>query len=454
MLRSNAFALLIAVAALACSTEPAPVDAGDELPTPDTGDTGDTGAADAAMDVGADVAIEPDIPPNEPPSADDDLLVAIEGEDTLLDVLANDDDPNDDPLTVELLEAPVHGTAEATAEGAIRYRPTAGWNGLDGLRYRVSDPDGLSAEASVEVMTYQASDAATAPRVLLPRLGLAPEQLAVVVNDSDPQSVAVAEHYLAARGIPAENLVHLDFEPPGTEMLPEDFAPLKEAADAAVGDDIQAWAISWTEPYTVGCMSVTSALSLGWDPAYCHTSGCGVTPAIDYYRSESRAPFSDHGFRPSMVLAGVETAEALALIDRGVASDQTTPEGTAYLVRTTDEARSVRWPAMLSAVSDWSAGEGLTVEYLDNSDGSGSNVITERHDVLFYLTGLANVPDIETNTYLPGAIADHLTSYGGQLMGSGQMSVLRWLEAGATGSYGTVVEPCNYFYKDTPPSYM
>jgi hypothetical protein len=33
------------------------------------------------------------------------------------------------------------------------------------------------------------------------------------------------------------------------------------------------------------------------------------------------------------------------------------------------------------------------------------------------------------------------------LTNSGQMSALRWLEAGATGSYGTVSEPCNYTEK-------
>jgi hypothetical protein len=67
--------------------------------------------------------------------------------------------------------------------------------------------------------------------------------------------------------------------------------------------------------------------------------------------------------------------------------------------------------------------------------------------VLFYFTGLANVPAIDTITYLPGAVADHLTSFGGQIPTSGQMSIARWLEAGATASYGTVVEPCNYTSK-------
>ena len=32
------------------------------------------------------------------------------------------------------------------------------------------------------------------------------------------------------------------------------------------------------------------------------------------------------------------------------------------------------------------------------------------------------------------------------------MSSLRWLEAGATGSYGAVVEPCNYLTKFPYPA--
>lgn len=73
--------------------------------------------------------------------------------------------------------------------------------------------------------------------------------------------------------------------------------------------------------------------------------------------------------------------------------------------------------------------------------------MTGKSDVLFYFTGFASVDQIATNQYLPGAIADHLTSYGGQIPNSGQMSILRWIEAGATASFGTVAEPCNYTTK-------
>ena len=64
------------------------------------------------------------------------------------------------------------------------------------------------------------------------------------------------------------------------------------------------------------------------------------------------------------------------------------------------------------------------------------------------------MPAITTNHFLPGAVADHLTSLGGQLTDSPQMSALRWLEAGATASYGNVVEPCNFPAKFPDPGLL
>jgi uncharacterized protein (TIGR03790 family) len=70
---------------------------------------------------------------------------------------------------------------------------------------------------------------------------------------------------------------------------------------------------------------------------------------------------------------------------------------------------------------------------------------------MFYFTGISQVSQLKSNRFLPGAIADHLTSFGGMLTDSHQMSSLRWLEAGTTGSYGTVVEPCNFPQKFPHP---
>ena len=82
------------------------------------------------------------------------------------------------------------------------------------------------------------------------------------------------------------------------------------------------------------------------------------------------------------------------------------------------------------------------------------DALRDADDVMAYFSGLATVQGIGSNRYRPGAVADHLTSLGGKLLGSGQMSALRWLEAGATGSYGTVVEPCNFPAKFPDPALL
>jgi uncharacterized protein (TIGR03790 family) len=53
--------------------------------------------------------------------------------------------------------------------------------------------------------------------------------------------------------------------------------------------------------------------------------------------------------------------------------------------------------------------------------------------------------------FRPGAVADHLTSSGGVLIGGDQMSIVNWLRQGATGSYGSVSEPCNFPQKFPDP---
>ncbi|MGD9842943.1 MAG: hypothetical protein AB7F79_02825 [Steroidobacteraceae bacterium] len=51
-------------------------------------------------------------------------------------------------------------------------------------------------------------------------------------------------------------------------------------------------------------------------------------------------------------------------------------------------------------------------------------------DVMFYFIGAVQVPGLTSNRIRPDAVADHLTSIGGALLDTAQMSSLRWLEAG------------------------
>jgi uncharacterized protein (TIGR03790 family) len=294
--------------------------------------------------------------------------------------------------------------------------------------------------------------AAPTPQLVLPREGLAPADIAVLVNTDDPQSVAVGAHYMQARGIPAENLIALPFgamyaASSTTTISAADFATWKAEIDIATPSTIQAYAVTWIYPSVVDCMSLTSALAFGYDTKWCtEPAPCAATAPSPYFNTDTTTPMTTLQIRPAMVLAGTSIDNANALIDRGVSADATYPLATGYLMRTNDSLRSVRYPDFMTLAAQWNQPGGLTFDYEDDS-ASGTGLITDKTDVLFYFTGLAQVDQITTNHYLPGAMADHLTSYGGQIPQSGQMSILRWLEAGATGSYGTVVEPCNYTEK-------
>jgi uncharacterized protein (TIGR03790 family) len=275
-------------------------------------------------------------------------------------------------------------------------------------------------------------------RIQLPHTALAPADIAVIVNDSDPLSRQIGTYYQKARHIPAGNLIHLQFSPGHSALSKEEFQLLKAEIDRMTPAHVQAYAVAWTLPYRVGCMSLTSALAFGFDERFC-SSSCGPTQPNPYFNSPSLDPAGDYHLRPAMMLAGIDFEQVKALIDRGVAADHSFPHGRAYLVITPDKERSVRANYFELAAKEL-AGV-FPIEILETEG------ISDRHDVLFYFTGSVQVPQLHTLDFLPGALADHLTSSGGQLTGSSQMSSLRWLEAGATASYGTVVEPCSHTQK-------
>jgi uncharacterized protein (TIGR03790 family) len=285
-----------------------------------------------------------------------------------------------------------------------------------------------------------------------------PDQLLVVVNTADRQSVDVADEYMATYDIPSANRLELSF--PKTEvMLSSEFDPVYSTIQSSLQSkpELQAIVITWTEPWKVSPpdstagMGLTSAVTFGFLPEYYNDSDrCDLTAVSPLYGMDLSAPFTDFGLRPTMMLAGENAQKAIDVVDRSVDAKGTFPLPTGYLVRTTDEIRSVRYFDMEEADDFWTSPFGLQIDYRDNSQGPDSNnYIKNRDDVLYYFTGLSEVDYLNTLTFVPGAVADHLTSFGGELTGTRQMSILRWLEAGASGSYGTVAEPCNVTDKFT-----
>jgi uncharacterized protein (TIGR03790 family) len=286
------------------------------------------------------------------------------------------------------------------------------------------------APAAAPVVAHALPDNLT-----LPQVGLQTKDLALIVNDADPVSVETARYYAERRAIAADRVIHVRFTPGLAAMSQAEFALVQQQLQATLPADVQAYALAWTLPYRVDCMSVTSAFAFGFQPEFCAT-GCQTTKPSPYFNSNSNAPFSDHRLRPAMLLAGKDLAHVKALIDRGVRSDQRWPVGTGYLLNTSDRKRNVR------AESYGAVQRGLVAAYPVKQ--VNADALEGASDVMFYFTGSERVAGIGDQRFLDGAVADHLTSLGGMLINSTQMSALDWLSAGATGSYGSTSEPCNY----------
>lgn len=281
------------------------------------------------------------------------------------------------------------------------------------------------------------------PEVLLPAHRLVASQLAIIVNDNDPLSRRIGDYYRKARGIPVDNVLHVRFKTDHPKLSVAEFNRVFRQVQRKTPPRVQAYALTWATPWRVGCMSITTAFASGFDPSFCSKTQCAKTRPSPIYRNAGALPYTEFSVRPTMAIAATDFSQAKALIDRGVRSDGRKPHGTAWLVSTTDKARNVRavfYPAIAKAMSGW----------IDTRIEE-TNALKNTKDILFYFTGQRKVDALETLQFRPGAIADHLTSTGGQLTTSNQMSALRWLEAGATGSYGTVVEPCNLIGKFPHP---
>jgi len=295
---------------------------------------------------------------------------------------------------------------------------------------------------SVPAGAAHAQSAGAAPAAA-PALG--PEQLAIVINDAEPNSVAIGAYYRKRRGIPAANVVHVRIPGKPHEIGAERFAALKEEIDARLGPQVQAVLMIWTAPYKVECNSITGAYTLGFDPALCRDT-CAGGRVSAYFNAGVKRPYAELGMRLSMLLPTESVQEARALIDRGAGAGFRILPATAYYLVTSEKLRNSR--AAFFPPPGSIAARKLTTRTLQ------ADVLVGEKDILIYQTGKAEVARLDTLGFVPGALADHLTSFGGDLLGAGQMSSLRWLEAGATASYGTVTEPCNHWQKFPNPTVL
>lgn len=88
---------------------------------------------------------------NTPPLATDDTAQTTTGHSVVIAVLSNDSDANGDSLSVSGVASAAHGTVAINANGTLTYQPFAGYNGVDGFDYTISDGHGGSDTGHVTV---------------------------------------------------------------------------------------------------------------------------------------------------------------------------------------------------------------------------------------------------------------------------------------------------------------
>ncbi len=77
-------------------------------------------------------------------------------------LLANDSDPDGNPITSVVLTGPSHGTLNLSANGGFVYTPGANYNGADSFTYQASDGTALSGPATVNLNITAVNDAPVA----------------------------------------------------------------------------------------------------------------------------------------------------------------------------------------------------------------------------------------------------------------------------------------------------
>lgn len=122
---------------------------------------------------------------NGAPLAVDDAGTTNEDTPVTIDVLANDSDPDGDPLTAVKVTDPADGILTLNADGSFSYAPNAGFTGSDTFTYVASDGTADSNVAKVTITVNPANHAPVANDDSAVTCSDSPVIIDVLANDSD-----------------------------------------------------------------------------------------------------------------------------------------------------------------------------------------------------------------------------------------------------------------------------
>ncbi|MBY0588070.1 TIGR03790 family protein [bacterium] len=286
-----------------------------------------------------------------------------------------------------------------------------------------------------------------------PCQAIGPQNVLIITTTKSPQGLAVANYYREKRGIPAINVVRTRIEPTdrmNSDVFRKTVADVAESHARKYGlqKAISVWATTCDMPTIIAPdNSISGAIFFGdriapsYDPA---SKGqfSQENPFFDKMLGYRRPENAAGGYLHMRIDAST-LPETLALIDRSRQADGSFPQGMIYLYDG-EGPRNVRREAIPSAMRLIKMLE-LPVEH------RLVGMLSDATDVLGWHTGVPTLM-IDQNRYVPGALADHLTSFGGSIVNKHQQTgAIEFLRNGCSATYGTVVEPYNYVAKFPVP---
>lgn len=300
--------------------------------------------------------------------------------------------------------------------------------------------------------------------------GEAGRHAVVIVNDRSEESRELGVYFAAQHGLLQRQICHLDTTTnPSIDWVSytnEIAAPIQSFVQVqGLSNQVDLIVLSCGLPYRVYTNSfslqrhagITATLFYGLKTSpNAFVSGCDLAPGSTspYFGSERafhrQDPPSTNPLYLAAVCSGFTLDDAKRLVDRSAAEPSGTVS-TALFLHTSDTARNVEWPRAEEAEFRLRFATG-TVSLVRRE----ADTATGESNLAGIVTGSPAASYAGANRHVAGSFSEHLTSYGGYLLEvppePAQMSALRWLQVGNSGSYGTVVEPCNYIEKFTEPA--
>ena len=271
----------------------------------------------------------------------------------------------------------------------------------------------------------------------------------VVVNQTSSNSCELGNYYCQQRQVPPQNVLFINWSGGNVQWTASDFTNslvnplLSMLAGRGLTNQIDYVVLSMDIPFqtsygptlnsTTAALFYGPRLGNGSDPLGI-TNSYAASEAV--FRQAPPVGAPGYSFLATMI-TGNSLAQAEQLVDQGVASNGTFPQPPVVLAKSSDPYRNVRYVYFDNAIFN------VNILGVSSILRTNSDLVAWPNGCLGYQTGLAQF-SVPQGMFVPGAIADSLTSFGGIIFGSNsQTNLLAFINGGAAGSYGTVAEPAN-----------